>query len=295
VQERASAEELFQLGKAAMARQDYAKACPYLQASLEAEFAMGTLLNLAVCHEESGKIASAWAEFHTLEDKARRATPPQVDRAQFAKEHQEALYPRVSRLRIVLSPAVKTTGGLVVKIDGATVAPELFDVGMPVDLGKRKVTATAPEHEEWSQVVAVDDERLKLEVTVPELRPGKSKSAHPVVDLAEVERISAVRSQRAIGFIVGGIGVAALGTGAVFGVLAVSASNDARCAAPCFKDSGAFRSANDSFDRMNTFGWVSNIGIAAGLIALGVGTYLVLTAKPPRAGSGSASLLRAHF
>jgi hypothetical protein len=184
----------------------------------------------------------------------------------------------------------------VVKIDGATVAPELFDVGMPVDLGKRKVTASAPEHEEWSQVVAVDDERLKLEVTVPELRPGKPKPPpSAVVDLAEVERVSAVRTQRAVGFMVGGIGVAALGTGAVFGVLAVGAANGARCAAPCFKDSGAFRSANDSFDRMNTFGWVSNIGLAAGVIALGVGAYLVLTAKPAGAGRASTPVRGARF
>ena len=47
-QDKASAEELFQLGKAAMAKNDLAKACNYFQGSLNADFALGTLLNLAI-------------------------------------------------------------------------------------------------------------------------------------------------------------------------------------------------------------------------------------------------------
>ena len=109
-QDRASAEELFQLGKGAMARHELLKACNYFQASLTAEFALGTLLNLAICHEQAGKIASAWAEYRTLEDRSRQETPPQLDRAQFAHDHAEALRPRLSRVRIVVSPEAVMIG-----------------------------------------------------------------------------------------------------------------------------------------------------------------------------------------
>jgi hypothetical protein len=288
-QQRANAEELFQLGKGAMARQEYTKACNFFQASINAEFALGTLLNLAMCHEQAGKIASAWAEFRTLEDRARRATPPQTDRAQFAHERVEALRPRLSRVRILLAPETASTMGLVVTIDGVGVAPELFDGGVPVDLGKRKIAASAPERQEWTQVLTVDDERLSLEVTVPALRrataPATPASAASI-DLAEAERLAAQRSQRVVGFVAGGIGLASLATGAVFGLLAVHSAAQAQCPAPCFNttETGspntAIHDAKDAYDRANTFGWVSNVTLATGVVGLAIGAYLVLTAKP---------------
>jgi hypothetical protein len=284
--ERANAEELFQLGKGAMARGEVSKACGYFQASLDADFALGTLLNLAICHETAGKIASAWAEYRTLEDKARRATPPQADRAQFAREHAEALRPRLSRLRVVLAPEAARTKGLVVKIDGVVAAPELYDAGVPVDTGKRSITASAPERAEWSQTIAVDDERLTLAVNIPALAVQQTRG-QAEVDSNEVERLSAERSRRTVGFVVGGIGVASLVTGGVFGLLAASAADDAKCAAPCFTtrapeegggENPAFVDARDAYQRADTFGWVSNVTLAAGVIGIGVGTWLVISA-----------------
>jgi hypothetical protein len=284
-QDRASAEELFQLGKAAMARQELSKACNYFHASLNADFALGTLLNLAICHEQAGKIASAWAEFRTLEDRARRATPPQVDRAQFAHDHAEALRPRVSRVRIVLSPEAAAITGLVVKIDGATAAPELFDAGVPVDVGKRTLSASAPDRAEWTQVIPVDDERLKLEATIPALAHTAPKTASAAVALAEVERVSEERSKRTVGFVVGGIGLASLAAGGVFGLLAIGAADQAKCPPTCYTTNEqrtgpnpALVDAKDAYDRANVYGWVSNVTLGAGLIGVAAGVYLVLTA-----------------
>jgi hypothetical protein len=282
-QGKASAEELFQLGKGAMGRQEYTKACGLFQASLDAEFALGTLLNLAMCHEQAGKIASAWAEFRVLEDKARAATPPQPDRAQFAQERAEALRPKLSRLRITLAPETRALAGLKVTIDGVAIAPELFDVGTPVDIGKRRVAAVAPDRAEWSQTVAVDDDKLRLDVRIPPLAPAPAPSAKPAatVDLAQADRLMAHSSQRVVGLAAGGIGVASLVTGAVFGFLALGASNDARCAAPCLPgQSGTYDAAESAYHRGSAFAWVSNVAIGAGLIGIAVGAYLVLTATP---------------
>ena len=250
-QNRASAEELFQLGKGAMARQDYTKACGYFQASLSADFALGTLLNLAVCHEQAGKVASAWSEYKVLEDKAARATPAQNDRAKFAHDHAEALRPRLSRLRVVVAADDKAMKGFTVKIDDAVAQPELFDVGVPVDVGKRVVTATAPEHETWTQNVSVDDEKMKLDVTIPALKvvpkaPPPSTRPDPA-QLAEVERKEAAKSRRTLGFVVGGIGVGSLAVGTVFGILAVGAKKDTACGNGCILGSGEFTNAHDAF------------------------------------------------
>lgn len=288
-QDRANAEELFQLGKGAMARQELVRACGYFQASLVAEFALGTLLNLAICHEQAGKIASAWAEYRMLEDRARRASPPQLDRAQFAHDHAEALRPRLSRVRVLLSAEAAATPGLVVKIDGAAAAQELFDVGVPVDSGKRKLSASAPDREEWTQTFAVDDERLRLEVTIPPLKRNSPIGVAPAsasVDLAEFERLSEERSKRTVGFVVGGIGLASLAAGGVFGLLAIGAAEDAKCPPTCYTTNEdrtgpnpLLLDAKDAYDRVNTYGWVSNLTLGAGLIGIGIGGYLVLTAS----------------
>ena len=83
----ANAEELFRRAKALMTANKHAEACPMLEESYRLEKAMGTLLNLALCHEKIGKVASAWVEFRAVEQQARAASPPREDRAKLAREH----------------------------------------------------------------------------------------------------------------------------------------------------------------------------------------------------------------
>lgn len=289
-QDRAGAEELFQLGKGAMTRQDYGKACSYFQASLNADYALGTLLNLAICHETAGKLASAWSEYRVLEDKARRATPPQNDRANFAHDHAEALRPRLSRLHIVLGAEDKAMNGFVVKIDGAVAQPELFDVGVPVDVGSRTITAWAPDHEAWTQTINIADERLKLDVTVPALKssPKAPPPPPPKPDpsiLAALQKREEAKSQRTLGFVIGGIGLGVAAAGGVFGILALGAKKDTACGNGCIKGSTDLSNAHDAFTRANTFGWVSNIALGAGALGAGIGAYLVFSAD---SGDGDA-------
>ena len=72
---------------------------------------MGTLLNLALCHEQIGKIASAWGEFRSVEQQARAAVPPNENRAKLAHDHAEALQPRLSRIKIIVPPEARACPG----------------------------------------------------------------------------------------------------------------------------------------------------------------------------------------
>lgn len=274
-QDRANAEELFLAGKAAMANKDLAKACSLFQSSLNADFALGTLLNLAICHEESGRIASAWGEYKTLEERARQAKPPQLDRVKFAHDKAEALRPRLSRLRIVLAPEARATVGLTVKIDGVLAQPELFEPGLPVDAGKRTVVASAEGREDWTQTISVDDEKLKLDVTVPGLRE-KPKPVEPPPKVVVAPPPPADHST--LGYIVGGAGAASLAAGVVFGLLTLGATKDSKCSG-CAVGSPEIARAEDAYHRANAFGWVSNITLAVGVVGLGVGTVLVFSSS----------------
>jgi hypothetical protein len=59
----AMAESLFREGKRLSAEHKYSEACPKFEESFKIDHGLGTLLNLASCHESGGQPASAWAEF----------------------------------------------------------------------------------------------------------------------------------------------------------------------------------------------------------------------------------------
>ena len=96
-QDRATAEALFQEAKKLKAAEEYDAACPKFAASQKLDPALGTLLNLADCHEQQGLTASAWAEFLEAATLARRAG--QAERAKVAKERATALEGRLTRLK----------------------------------------------------------------------------------------------------------------------------------------------------------------------------------------------------
>jgi len=87
----AAADALFQSAKQLMGQQKYADACPKFEASYKLDKTLGTLLNLADCHEKLGKVASAWAEWGEAAD---RATREGDSRADYATKRRNALASR---------------------------------------------------------------------------------------------------------------------------------------------------------------------------------------------------------
>jgi len=66
-QRAAAAEALFQEGRALLMAGKAEQACPKLEDSQRLDPATGTLMALALCHEQEGKLASAWAAFADVE------------------------------------------------------------------------------------------------------------------------------------------------------------------------------------------------------------------------------------
>jgi len=282
---RISAEELFQQGKAAMLKKDFPRACNLLADSLRAEDTLGTLLNLAICHEESGKVASAWSEFRAVEQRALAANPPQVPRAEYARQHADALRERLSRLRVVVAEGADVPG-IMLRVDGVEQVKSLWDSGIPVDPGKRLVRIDAPGKKPFEVEAVVDDEKLVVTLKIPPLDDAPKDAVGPAgsgTDVAALDAYAAARARRTTGFVVGGIGLAFMATGAVFGGLAFSAKGDAdKCVDPgCPNPSSnvSLQDAKTAYDNAKTYALLSNIGFGVGVLGAGVGAYLVLTSK----------------
>lgn len=159
------AQALFDEGRALLERGDHAAACPKLAESQRLDPGGGTLLNLALCHEGEGKLATASAELEAA--RAQAVKDGRKDREQLADAHLAALAPRVPRLAVELPSRPL---GFEVHVDGLRLAPEALGVATKVDPGTHVVEATAPGHQPARVELRLDAGEHRT-VTLPRLLP----------------------------------------------------------------------------------------------------------------------------
>ena len=87
---------------------------------------------------------------------------------------------------------------------------------------------------------------------------------------------------KTVGFVVGGVGIAAIGVGAVFGILASSQASNAKSDATLCPDKVCTPAGRSEIDSAKGKALVSTIGIGVGAAALVTGAVLVLTSPSPK-------------
>ncbi|AUX33469.1 MULTISPECIES: hypothetical protein [Sorangium] len=282
--DKALAEGLFQDGKKLMDEGRLTEACPKLAESQRVDPTVGTLLNLAVCHEKEGKTASAWAEFK--EASALAATAGQQDRSQFAARRAAELEARLTRLVLEVAEAAP---GMSITLNGKELsAAAATGSGIPVDPGTATIEANAPGKQPWSQQVTLDPGPSAPRVVIPPLADAAAQrpaQAAPAAPPAPAVRPGAARPEatgspvRTLGFVAGGVGLAGLGVGAVFGIMAIQKAGDVE--AGCGGNFGCSRADVEANESARTTAMVSNIAVGAGLLCLGAGAAMVLLSRSP--------------
>jgi hypothetical protein len=269
--DRAAAESLFAEGRQYLQSGDYELACAKLEASRRLEPALGTSLNLADCYEKLGRTASAWAEFKSAATAAQKAGD--ALRKNTALERAEALEPRLSRLRIMLAdPSVS------VLQNGEPASPAVIGSAIPVDPGTYQLEATAPGKTPWSQSIVVREEGTVVEVKIPALaaEPVAPTGAPPSPPEPPPMTTDTGSGQRTLAWVFGGVGVASVAAGTVFGALAASSWSKAEdsCADYPFEcSSEGIEHSNDASTRAN----IATVGFIVGAAALGTSVVLFLT------------------
>lgn len=169
-----TAEALFHEGRQLVRTGQIAAGCDKLAASQRLDAALGTLLNLADCHERLGRLATAWAEYREAVAWARRDRDE--PREKLASRRAAALDARAARLVIELGADAREAG-LTVDQDGVTLPAESIGSAVPVDPGEHRVLARAPGFTPFESVVTVAGEGARVTVRVPALAPLVAPSA----------------------------------------------------------------------------------------------------------------------
>jgi hypothetical protein len=277
-QQKGQAEALFREGRAAMNAGRYPEACAKFEESQRLDPHLGTQLNMALCHANIGKTASAWAEFGEVAELADRERDP--ERANYARQQAAHLEKKLARVVFrVTSPAEGTE----VRLDGQSIGPSAWTTPLPVDPGEHVVEASAPGKKPFKKTASAPA-ATTTEIAIPALEDAPQAAPPPPPPQPEKivppPKEPPVRKSPVPAYVLGGVGVVGLGIGTVFGLQTFSKKSDADAKCPgdvCTQE------GHDLEGEARTSAIISTIGFGVGIVALGAGAWWLLTSKPTTA------------
>lgn len=285
-EDKAVAESLFRDGRRLMDEGKFKDACRKLEESQRLDPADGTLLNLAVCHEKEGRVATAWGEFMTAMTTARR--DGRTDRESLARERIQAIEPLLPRLSIEVPQAVRIPGLQVLR-NGTLLQQGGWDTPIPIDPGEVLVEAKAEGYKPWKATVKVELSKSER-VTVPKLELAPEAPAPTAsVGLGTPPPPPPSSGKKVTGLILGGVGLVAVGVGGYFGIRASSKRSDSDDLCPVVNGKEQCTAAGvDLNDQAKTSARIADVSMGLGAVALIAGAYLYFT-SPSAPASESAS------
>jgi hypothetical protein len=274
----ALAETLFLDGQKLMEAGDYPAACAKFTESQRVDPALGTLMHMAACHEKVGKVATAWSEFSDAAAQAQRSG--QMDREKFARAHAQALDAKLQKMIIEVSHPAE---GTVIRLDGLTLPSGVLGTEIPLDPGEHTLEVTAPHKKPWRQdklnlgpsavvtrvQVTLEDDAGAPPDTGTSTPPGPDTTAKPSADQVSGAEYP---KKRYVGFGLGVAGIASLVIGAGEEVTSAGRKSDE---GKYPSGSSQRQTVGDQSSQAQTYAIIFG---AAGLVAVGAGVYLVLTA-----------------
>ncbi len=301
-QDNALALKLFDEGRSLLTAGKVGEACRKLEESWRLNPLPGTLLNLAVCHEQEGRTASAVAEFRQARALAER--DHRDDRLSLADQHLRAIEGKVSSLVIIVGPDADRPDLSVLR-DGTAVGRTVWGSRIPTDPGDHVVEASAPNKKPWKAVVKVAPDgdvqtvTLKaLEDATPVLEPAPPPPpvAPPVVEaplppppVPAPPEHHGMSTRKTIGLVSVAAGVVGVGLGTYFGVVAIQDHGNSN--ATCTTSPKCSTQSTSLTSQAGTAADISTVAFAAGLVALGVGAFLWLGDSSGRSDKPTVSLV----
>lgn len=303
-----TAEHLFQEGQNAMGRKNYAAACDSFKGSNEADPSPGTQINIGLCSEKLGKLATAWGWYRTAAGLADQRG--QKERADIARAEAAKLEPKLHKLMIRLKEPAE---GLRILRDGAAVPSAVVGKEVPVDPGEHTIEVTATGKKPWKTTIQIAATPGSTPVDVPPLEDLPQDQPAQAVTPAGTYQPPVVTgsdgsTQRTIGFVLGGAGILALVTAGGLQIFNLAVTNpdykttqkdsvaegcgpngddgpsrdDPKCSGPT-----GFANSLETKDDARNSNQAAAIGVGIGGAALLAGGLILIFTAPSGARTGS--------
>lgn len=291
--EAASADTLFVEGREELAKGNYDVACEKLKRSDELEPAPGTKLNLGECEALRGRVATAYTLFLLAEQ---QLSPTDV-RSPIARSKREALLARLPRLRVTLARGAPPNTSI--SVGERRLSSDEYGRDIPLDPGSWEIVVTAPNLAAHRLKVLLEEGKT-LNFTAQPPQPTTSSErvgSSPTPPLARrrtgpagAPRVAPpTASSSSKGLLALGLGISATALASVSGILTLQAKsdNDGHCDETKQSCDATGRAAAT---RGRILGGVTTLGLVAGGIGIGLGTYWILDGKGPNVPSASLAV-----
>jgi hypothetical protein len=281
--DQALAQTLFDEAVQLMDQGKYGDACPKLAESQKLDPGGGTLLNLGLCREKEGKLASAWVAYNASLSQAIK--DHRTEREATARQRITIIEGSLAKIVVDVSPAARATPGLEVLLDGTPVRAAAWGLVTPIDRGTHELVATAPGKTPWKTLVEVPSDGMSVKTEIPALTdaPVSTPGVPPPVE----KPATGMRLQTFGGWIAVAAGGAFVVTGAIMGGLAIDRrkQSDTECPNERCTQRGV-----DLNEHAKTFAWLANVGIGVGVLGIGAGVVLLVMA-PKRAAQSALQVV----
>lgn len=287
----ALAETLFNSAQACLEKDDWKCACEKFRASMELDPSVSTKLNIAKCDAHDGKLTLAWNDIQealklnrsmAYADESRRK---KLD--QYAQNLLDDIERRVPKIHVVIADRPP---GLALQKDGKPLPLAALGEVIRVDPGVHEIVAEAPGYTALRRSITLGEGQTE-EIPLTLVKSANIPRTHEALPLAGTAGPPQQRSstQRIAGLVIGGVGIAGVGAGAVLGILTVSASNSAEASTACqnSSDKDLVSQCNARLADARELQTGAIVAAVVGGVVLGTGVVLFATApstKPVKSG-----------
>jgi len=279
------------------------EAIPKLERAEKLHHSAIVLSRLGECQVTEGKLVEGTEMLRKVLREPLPANPsPALSKAyERAQTVLDSAKPKIAGLTVsVTAPA---GADLRLVVDGVAVANTLVDSELPADPGEHVVEASAPGYLKATARVTLgsaDKKTVTLKLEVDPNAPAPTAiNARPEANAAAATQVKATQAaapppvapapphkspSRAPAYVSWGVGLAGVGVGTAFGVMAMQGKKDLNC-----QDNSCPPSSSDAVDTAKRNGNISTAAFAVGGVGLVLGTVLYFTI-----GSNSSEAHAAH-
>ena len=260
------ADAAFEEGRELFAQGRFKEACDKFERSMQLDPSPGTLLNLGNCYEPQGDMVRALATFEQALAEAQHTSDPRRKElwSDAARERIASLSQRVPQLSVRGAPA-----GARVAIDGEVLDPAQGGA-LRINPGRHRVEVSAPGKRTFTRDLDVaSGQRLAIDVPELDADPGAPVTQRPSSEALPHDGVAT--SNGPWPYVLGGTGVALLGTSLITGLMASSKAGELEDSCDGRNCAPALESTRDS---AQTLALMTDIFWITGAITAGVGVTL---------------------